>query len=82
MIHQNNPEEYLEYVHDGSGREGFGQLMLLNDAGDLIDQGCHQRPSPPRLKGSSLPGGAVFLYLDITYTHYIPKPNQESIARS
>lgn len=83
MVHQNiNPEEYLEYVHDVgveekvSTRPELAELLQVIPIDKAIFTSGHR---PHALKVLSCLGVEQYFprIFDITYTHYIPKPNRE-----
>jgi len=83
MIHQNiNPEEYLEYVHDVGVEEkvstnpALSELLQAIPIDKAIFTSGHR---PHALKVLSCLGVKQYFprIFDITFTHYIPKPNRE-----
>jgi putative hydrolase of the HAD superfamily len=83
MIHQNiNPEEYLEYVHDVgveekvSPRPELAELLRAIPIDKAIFTSGHR---PHALKVLRCLGVEQYFprIFDITFTHYIPKPNPE-----
>ena len=83
MIHQNiNPEEYLEYVHDVGVEEKvspnpeLAELLQAIPIDKAIFTSGH-RPHALRVLRSLGVEQYFPRIFDITYTHYIPKPNRE-----
>jgi len=83
MVHQNiNPEEYLEYVHDVGVEEkvstnpALAELLQAIPIDKAIFTSGHR---PHALKVLSCLGVEQYFprIFDITFTHYIPKPNRE-----
>jgi putative hydrolase of the HAD superfamily len=87
MIHQNiNPEEYLEYVHDVGVEEkvcaspALAELLRTIPVEKAIFTSGHR---PHALRVLRCLGVEPYFprIFDITYTHYIPKPNREAYCQ-
>jgi putative hydrolase of the HAD superfamily len=87
MIHQNiNPEDYLEYVHDVAVEEKvspspeLAELLRAIPIEKAIFTSGHR---PHALKVLHCLGVEQYFprIFDITFTHYIPKPNPEAYCQ-